>query len=61
MLAIAMKFRINCLTQKQLNAIIQAYQDLKVLKTQDNDLTCKELETAFPDIDFYELNASAYI
>ncbi len=51
-----MKFRINVLTQKQLNAILQAFQDLQALNEEDANLTCQELEHAFPEIDFSDLN-----
>ena len=49
-----MKMRINVLTKKQIDAILQAYADLKDLSHEDAQLTCNELENAFPDIDFTE-------
>ena len=56
-----MKFRLNCLTQAQINAILQAYEDLKALNEEETDITCNQLEKAFKDIDFDELNNNAYV
>ena len=49
-----MHYRINELSSKKINILLETYDYLKDLNTEEADDVATQLELAFPDIDFIE-------
>ena len=49
-----MHYRINELSSKKINILIETYDYLKDLNTDEADDVAKQLEATFKDIDFSE-------